>query len=251
VLDAVYAAYGTGWDDATGTDPRRRGLATEAIWLARILAQLMPQEGEARGLLALLLYCESRRAARRGSAGEYVPLAGQDVALWSRPMILEAERELSAAAPLRKIGRFQLEAAIQSVHAQRLFTGETDWGAIVLFYQELVRVSPTLGALVGRAAALANARDAQSGLVALEAIDSRAVLDYQPFWAVRAHVLAAVGQIEQAKSAYTRAIGLSEDRQVREFLIRARDRLPAGPSEAIVQGSLVNTNTSPSPSPWS
>jgi RNA polymerase sigma-70 factor (ECF subfamily) len=251
VLDAVYAAYGTGWDDAAGIDPRRRGLATEAIWLARILAHFMPQEAEARGLLALLLYCESRRAARRGSSGEYVPLAEQNVALWSRPMIQEAEGELRATAPLRNVGRFQLEAAIQSVHAQRLFTGETNWQVIVLFYEELVRISPTLGAMVGRAAALANACDAKSGLVALDAIDSRAVLDYQPYWAVRAHVQAVLGAIDQAKDAYTRAVGLSEDQPVREFLIRARDRLGLGPPSAGPphHGSLVSTNTSPSP--WS
>jgi RNA polymerase sigma-70 factor (ECF subfamily) len=232
VLGAIYAAYGTGWDDATGADPRRRGLASESIWLARILVHLMPVEAEAHGLLALLLYFESRRAARRSSRGDYVPLTEQDVALWSRPMIEEAERELAAGAALRKIGRFQLEAAIQSVHAQRLATGATDWNAIVLFYDELVRISPTLGALVGRAAALASARDPQTGLAALSAIDSRAISSYQPYWAVRAHLLAALGDVSSAREAYTKAIGLSEDRPVRDFLIRARDRLASAPDRA-------------------
>src|SRR5262249_42220439 len=153
----------------------------------RILARLVPAEAEARGLLSLLLHCEARRAARRSPGGDYVPLAEQDVALWSRPMIEEAERELSAASSLRTIGRFQLEAAIQSAHAQRAFTGETDWEAVALIYDELVRRSPTLGAKVGRAAALANARDPWSGLTALDAIDSRSVVTYQPYWAVRAH----------------------------------------------------------------
>jgi RNA polymerase sigma-70 factor (ECF subfamily) len=235
VLHAIYAAYGTSWDDAAGADPRRRGLAAEAIWLARILAHLMPAEAEAHGLLALQLYCESRRAARRSAGGEYVPLSEQDVALWSRPMILEAERELAAAAALRKPGRFQIEAAIQSAHAQRLFTGMTDWGTIVLFYEELVRLSPTLGALVGRAAALASAGDPRSSRSALDVIDSRAVVNYQPYWAVRAHILASLGEMAEAEDAYTRAIGLSEDRSVREFLMRARDRLLPGRSDALPQ----------------
>jgi RNA polymerase sigma-70 factor (ECF subfamily) len=226
VLEAVYAAYGTGWEDAAGVDPRRRGLAGEAMWLGRILVQLVPADPEARGLLALLLHCEARRAGRRSPAGGYVPLAEQDTDLWSRPMTEAAERELTAAAALGTIGRFQLEAAIQSAHAARAFTGQTDWDAVALLYEELVRLAPTLGALVGRAAALANARNPGAGLSALDAIDSRSVLSYQPYWAVRAHLLARLGNPRAAREAYAHAIGLSEDRPVREFLIRSRDRLP-------------------------
>jgi RNA polymerase sigma-70 factor (ECF subfamily) len=229
VLEAIYAAYGTGWDDAAGVDPRRRGLSGEAIWLARILVRSLPAEAEARGLLALLLHCEARRPARRSPGGGYVPLDEQDVSLWSRPMIGEAERELFAAAALRSIGRFQLEAAIQSVHAQRAVTGQTDWDAVALLYDELARRSPTLGARVGRAAALANARGPATGLSALDAIDAKAVLGYQPYWAVRAHLLARLGEPEAACEAYSHAIGLSEDPRVREFLVRARDRLSAAP----------------------
>ena len=229
VLDAVYAAYGTGWEDAAGVDPRRRGLAGEAIWLARILVRLVPEEAEARGLLALLLHCEARRAARRSPDGAYVPLADQDPALWSRPMIEEAERELAAAARLRAIGHFQLEAAIQSAHARRASGGRPDGEAVALLYEGLVRLAPTLGALVGRAAALANARGPGAGLAALEAIDARSVRDYQPYWAVRAHLLDRRGDAEAAREAYSKAIGLSEDHRVREFLIRARDRLPGDP----------------------
>jgi len=227
VLDAVYAAFGTGWEDADGVDPRRRGLASEATWLARILVQLAPGEAEARGLLALLLHCEARREARRSTSGAYVPLDEQDTALWSRPMIAEAERALASAAALRSIGRYQLEAAIQSVHAQRAITGRTDWGAVALLYDELVRLSPTLGALVGRAAALSEARDPAAGLAALDAIDARPVVTYQPYWAVRAHLLARLGDSDAARDAFAHAIGLSEDQAVREFLIRGRDRLSA------------------------
>jgi RNA polymerase sigma-70 factor (ECF subfamily) len=223
VLDAIYAAFGAGWDSLDGADPRRRGLATEAIWLARILVGLLPDAAEARGLLALMLYCEARRDARRSPSGEYVPLADQDTALWSRPMIAEAERELAKAAALGSMGRYQLEAAIQSVHAQRAVTGTTDWDALALLYEGLARLAPTLGALVGRAAALAGARGPSAGLAALDAIEARAVATYQPYWAVRAHLLAQSEKPDEACDAYARAIGLSEDQAVRAFLIRNRD----------------------------
>jgi RNA polymerase sigma-70 factor (ECF subfamily) len=230
VLDAVYAAYGAGWEDAAGVVPPRRGLATEAIWLARILVRLVPEESEARGLLSLLLHCEARRAARRSPDGAYVPLVEQEVSLWSRPMIDEAERELAEAAGRRTIGRFQLEAAIQSAHAQRAFTGQMDWEGIALLYEGLVRLSPSLGALVGRAAALSNTRGPECGLEALDAIESRTALNYQPFWAVRAHLLSRLGQTEAAREAYSQAIGLCEDPAVREFLIRGRGQLVSGRS---------------------
>jgi RNA polymerase sigma-70 factor (ECF subfamily) len=233
VLDAIYAAYGAGWDDAAGVDPRRRGLAEEAIWLARILVRLVPEEPEARGLLSLLLHCEARRAARRSAGGAYVPLTEQDVAFWSRPMIEEAERELSTAAARRGIGRFQLEAAIQSAHAHRAVTGRTDWDSIALLYEGLVRLAPSLGALVGRAAALASARGPDVGLDALDAIDSRSVLSYQPYWAVRAHLLARLDRLEAARSAYANAIGLAEDPAVREFLLRSQSAITGGGRPAV------------------
>ncbi len=217
VMEAVYAAYSTGWEDVTGADPRSRGLATEAIWLARVLVQLMPEEAEVWGLLALMLHCEARRAARRGRQGEYIPLSKQDMELWSKPLILEAEHALTEAAARKSLGRFQLEAAIQSVHAQRALTKKTNWQAIALLYEELVRWSPTLGALVGRAAALAEAQDPASGLAALASIKAETT-NYQPYWAVQAHLLAQLGQYTEAYHAYHRAIGLSEDDQVRRFL---------------------------------
>src|SRR5262245_15275627 len=125
VLEAVYAAYGIGWDEAVGADPRGRDLVSEAVWLARALRQQMPGEPEARGLLALMLFCEARQSARRTASGAYVPLSEQDPAKWSIAMIREAEVELSAAARMGRIGRFQLEAAIQSVHCERAWTGRT------------------------------------------------------------------------------------------------------------------------------
>ena len=222
VLEAIYAAYGSGWEDVAGSDPRRRGLAEEAIWLGRLVARLLPDEPEAQGLLALMLYCEARRAARRNAAGAYVPLGFQDLRRWSRPMIEEAEEVLAGAARLKAAGRFQLEAAIQSVHAQRVRTGETDWEAVTLLYEGLLRHAPTIGARVAHAAALGEARDAEAGLAALDAIPPDQVATYQPYWALRGHVLKALGRAAEAGEAYERAIGLSEDPAVRAFLLGRR-----------------------------
>jgi RNA polymerase sigma-70 factor (ECF subfamily) len=224
VLEAIYAAYGSGWDDIAGADPRRKGLAVEAIDLGRLLLQLMPAEPEVQGLLALMLHCEARREARRTSAGGYVPLAEQDVDHWSKPMIAEAETLLAKAARAGQVGRFQLEAAIQSVHAQRARTGRTDWEALVLLYEGLVRLAPTIGATVGRAAAVAEARGAATGWALLEAVPAEAIKDYQPYWALAAHLLKRMGQVKQADAAYSRAIGLCEDRAMRDFLVRQAAR---------------------------
>jgi predicted RNA polymerase sigma factor len=222
VLDAIYAAYGSGWDDAAGSDPRRCGLALEAIWLARTLVELMPAEPEPRGLLALLLYCEARRPARRSLDGGYVPMSRQDVRLWSAPMLQEAERELAAAAAWGCAGRFQLEAALQSAHVEGMQRERTDWGAIAVLYEGLVRLSPTVGAFVGRAAAVAEARGPEAGITALDAIDPATTRHYQPYWAVRAHLLGRTGNAADALDAYERAIGLTEDPATRRFLLERR-----------------------------
>jgi RNA polymerase sigma-70 factor (ECF subfamily) len=221
VLEAIYAAYGSGWDDVAGADPRRKGLAAEAIYLCRLLLRLLPAEPEAEGLLALMLHCEARKDARRTTGGAYVPLSEQDVARWSQPLIAEAERHLAAAARAERIGRFQLEAAIQSIHAQRSRTGQTDWQAVALMYEGLVRLAPTVGALVGRAAAVAEAHGATTGWTLLNAIPGDAVKDYQPYWALAAHLLKRLDRFEEARSAYDRAIGLCEDPAMRDFLMQA------------------------------
>ncbi|HKQ65286.1 MAG TPA: DUF6596 domain-containing protein [Methylomirabilota bacterium] len=227
VLEAIYAAFGSGWDDLAGADPRRRGLADEAIWLGRLVTELMPEEPEARGLLALMLHCEARRAARRDAMGRYVPLDRQDIARWSRTMIDEAETILADAAAAGRPGRFQLEAAIQSAHARRAVRGRTDWEAIALLYEGLLLCAPTVGAQVGRAAALAHARGEEAGLAALDAIPRDALVGYQPYWALRAHLLKRLGRDDEAREAFSRAIGLTEDDGVRAFLAaEATSRTP-------------------------
>jgi predicted RNA polymerase sigma factor len=217
-LDAIYAAYGSGWEDVTGAEAGRERLADEAIWLGRLVTGLLPDEPEAWGLLALMLHCEARRAARRDAAGGYVPLGSQDVERWAWPLIGEAERALRVAVRCGAAGRFQLEAAIQSAHAQRAHSGWTDWAAIALLYEGLVRLAPTLGARVGQAAALGEARGAGAALAALDTLPTATVASYQPYWALRAHLLGLLDRADEAAAAYARAIDLSADEAARAFL---------------------------------
>jgi len=218
VLDAIYAAYGSGWDDPLHGTGRHAGLAEDAIDLGRLLLQLMPNEPEVLGLLALMLFSASRRLARRDENGAYVALADQDVRRWSMPMIAEANQLLHQAGRAGTLGRCQLEAAIQSVHAARTITGMTDWAAIAGLYDGLVRIAPSIGALVSRAAALAEARDAQAGWLALQAIPAEMVAGYQPYWATAAHLLRRLQRFAEAGNAYARAIDLSKDPAQSAFL---------------------------------
>ncbi|HSP19874.1 MAG TPA: DUF6596 domain-containing protein, partial [Myxococcaceae bacterium] len=217
VLEAIYAAYGTGWDDLAGTDARRRGLSEEAVWLARTVVQALPDAPEALGLLALLLHCEARREARRDPDGRFVPLDRQDVALWDAARIDEAEQLLDRAFRAGILGHFQLEAAIQSAHASRRRTGRVPWPEVARLYDALVRLAPGVGVSVARASAYAEASGPQHGLALLEPL-AIAGENYQPYWAVRADLLRRIGRREEGLEAYRRALGLTEDPAVREFL---------------------------------
>jgi len=219
VLDAIYAAYTTGWESLPDTASTQHALAADAIVLGRVVAQLMPREAEAHGLLALMLHCESRRAARYGNDGEFVPLDRQDPALWSRPMMDEAEEHLRRAAAFKCIGRYQLEAAIQSIHASRAATGLIDWSQIALLYEGLVRVAPAVGSLVGRAVALAQVGQPTVGLAALEEIPATRVVNYQPYWAARGHILHLLDRKAEAGEAFRRAGSLTDDQALRNYLL--------------------------------
>jgi RNA polymerase sigma-70 factor (ECF subfamily) len=228
VLAAIYAAFSEGWSDPAGTEFRRRNLAEEGIWLGRLVASLLPQEPEALGLLALMLHAEARRGARRNARGEYVPLAEQDPQLWNASLIEEAEALLFRASRMGAIGRYQLEAAVQSAHVARRSTGRTDWAAIERLYDALATIinSPVVG--INRAIAVAQARGPAAGLAALDALADDARLgEYQPYWAARAGLLARSGEIDAAAQAYDRAIGLEADPAVRDFLQRRRALLHA------------------------
>ncbi|MER9553667.1 RNA polymerase sigma factor [Mesorhizobium sp. M0322] len=219
VLEAIYAAFAEGWSDPAGTETRRRNLATEGIWLGRLVASLLPEEPEALGLLSLMLFAEARRTARRDAAGDFVPLAEQDCLLWDRALIDEAEALLSHAAAKGVIGRYQLEAAVQSAHAARRLTGRTDWAAIQELYDALLSIAGSPVVAINRAVAIAEAEGAVAGLAALYVLgDDKRLDEYQPYWAARAGLLARLGQVPQACEAYDRAIGLERDPAVRRFL---------------------------------
>ncbi|HSI15969.1 MAG TPA: DUF6596 domain-containing protein [Chthoniobacter sp.] len=220
VLDAIYSAYTAGWESVNDAGSTLHALAADAIAIGRMLVQLMPGEPEAKGLLALMLHCEARSAARYTRSGEFVPLDQQDTALWSRPMMEEAEAYLHAAAQRKSLGRYQLEAAIQSIHAHRAVTGEIDWKEIVLLYGGLVQVAPGIGSQVGRAVAIAQAGNPPAGYCALEEIPAERVVDYQPYWAARGHLLRLLDRYEEAAEAFTRAASLTEDPALRAYLFQ-------------------------------
>ena len=220
VLDAIYSAYTTGWESLIEVNSTHHALAGDAIAIGRTLVQLMPVEPEANGLLALMLHCEARRAARYTSNGEYVPLDKQDIARWSQPMIDEAEKLLLSAAAFKHMGRYQLEAAIQSVHASRAVSGCINWPEIVLLYEGLVQIAPGIGSLVGRAVALAQAGKPAAGFAALEEIPATRIVNYQPYWAARGHLLQLLNQKDEGRKAFTRAASLTDDPALRDHLFK-------------------------------
>jgi RNA polymerase sigma-70 factor, ECF subfamily len=213
VLDSIYAAYAAG-----AQDPADGGaLAGEALWLARIAAALAPEEAEAAGLAALLLHLEARRPATRDGAGRYVPLSEQDMGAWDAAMQAEAEAWLRRAFALGAPGRFQWEAAVQSVHAARRVTGRTEWQEILLLYDALMAATGSPVVAVNRAVALAEVEGLAAGLAALrEAGADGRLAGYQPFWAA----LAALAEGAEADAARSRAAGLATDPAVRTFLLR-------------------------------
>ncbi|NYJ12867.1 RNA polymerase sigma-70 factor (ECF subfamily) [Rhizobium leguminosarum] len=217
VLSAIYAAYGLGWDGLDGEE-ERHSLAGEAIWLSRALRAVLPDEPEAIGLLSLMLHCEARRSARRDCNGRYVPLDEQDTAAWNAIMIAEADALLRKAGGFDRFGPFQCQAAIQSVHAARRLSGTTDWQALTTLYAALVTMKPTLGARVAEAAVIGRAFGAAAGLERLDRLDPRDTAAYQPYWAVRAFLLARAGDDAAAADACMTAIGLSDSPAVRDFL---------------------------------
>jgi RNA polymerase sigma-70 factor (ECF subfamily) len=220
VLDAIYAAYTTGWESPPEAAATQHALATEAISLGRLLVQLMPREPEAHGLLALMLHCQARQGARHAGDGQFIPLDQQDTTKWSGELMREAEEHLQTAAGFKSLGRFQLEAAIQSVHAGRARTGRTEWPEIALLYAGLIQIAPGIGSLVGRAVALAQAGQPAAGLAALDAIPPDRIVSYQPYWAARGHLLHLLEQTDEARQAWERAAGLTDDPALRQYCAR-------------------------------
>lgn len=217
VLDAIYAAYSKGWSEVGEAGVPE--LADEAIWLARLVVSLMPEEPEAKGMLALMFYAEARRSARRDAAGAYVPLGEQDSNLWDPSQIALAERLLDEANRSGPTGRYQLEAAIQSAHIARRLNGLSTWSAVVQLYDHLLALTGSPVVVLNRAVALAEIEGPEAALAAIEPLGAdRRMLGYQPYWAARGHLLARTGANPAAAEAYRVAIGLTTDEAVRAYL---------------------------------
>ncbi|PXA69774.1 RNA polymerase sigma factor [Cryobacterium arcticum] len=229
VLEAVYGAYAIDWS-AGQTPPALaspESLAGEALYLAETLAALLPDQPEVLGLAALLALSMSRTPARTSATGDLVPLDEQDASRWDTALIERGELYLRRARPLGRPGRFQLEAAIQSVHCDRARTGVTDWAALKRLHTALLPLSPTLGARVAHAAVLGEVDGPATGLATLDALasDHPPVTGFQPYWATRAHLLALAGARESARTAYQRAAELAPDERMRAALHRSSENL--------------------------
>jgi RNA polymerase sigma-70 factor, ECF subfamily len=216
VLEALYAAYSTGWDEAYDGASE---LAPEAIWLASLISKMLPEEPEAKALLAMMLYAEARHNARRDREGRYVPIDRQDVALWDGIQISNAETLLHACNRSGPSGRYQLEAAIQSAHIAQRLTGANCWPAIVALYDHLVSMTSSPVAVLNRAAALAEVGGPEAALAELSGLSTdRRILGYQPYWATLGLLNLRAGNIDAGCEALTVAIGLSTDNAIRQYL---------------------------------
>jgi predicted RNA polymerase sigma factor len=221
VLEAIYGAYAIDWMHVAGTT-ERDSMSGEALYLATTIASLLQTEPEAWGLAALISLSLSRATARAGG----IPLDEQDISLWDASLIASGENLLRRAHALGAIGRFQLEAAIQSVHCSRIAEnattgGDTDFGALKKLYEALVTVAPTLGARVSLAATIGEVDGPAAGLAELDSIEAPR---FQPAWATRAHLLVAAGRDSEARAAFDKAISLTTDAATRDRLIVRRSR---------------------------
>jgi RNA polymerase sigma-70 factor (ECF subfamily) len=227
VLDAIYAAYTKGWSEVG--EEGIPEFAGEAIWLGRLVVSLLPAEPEAKGMLALMLYAESRRPARRDDSGAYIPLEQQDTSLWDETQIRFAEALLHDANKAGPTGRYQLEAAIQSAHVARRLAGQNNWPAIVALYDHLLARTHSPVVVLNRAVALAEAESPGAALKTLAPLaDDKRMQTYQPYWAALGHLHAAVGDKESAIQSLTIAIGLTADPAIRAYLHGRVDALRDG-----------------------
>ncbi len=222
VLETIYAAYGLALDGIMITGAAAAEMREEALYLVELVVSLLPNEPEPMGLLALILFCESRSRARISDAGDFVPLHAQDTSRWNTAQILSAEQWLSRASSLRRPGPLQLEAAIQSAHSQRAATGVVPWWGIAELYSSLVSFAPTVGARVAQAIAVGESEGPSQGLRLLDALERdepKRINSHQPFWVARAELSFRSQDFSLAKGSMIRAIGLSDRSEIRAYLI--------------------------------
>jgi RNA polymerase sigma-70 factor (ECF subfamily) len=220
VLRVVYLVFNEGYAASSGASVVRADLSSEAIRLARQLVELLP-EPEVRGLLALMLLHDARRAARVSSAGELVALDDQDRSLWNRRSIAEGAALVETALRSRRFGPYTLQAAIAAVHAEAPSAAATDWRQIVGLYDLLLRAAPSPVVELNRAVAVAMDEGLDAGIALVDALASRAELaDYLPAHAARADLCRRAGRLSEAASSYRRALALAKQKPERRFLAR-------------------------------
>ena len=214
VLATVYLVFNEGYLPRSGPDPVRTDLSGEAIRLARTLRELMPDEPEVTGLLALLLLVDARRAARVVD-GRLVPLDEQDRSAWDAAMVAEGHALVRECLRRNRPGHYQLLAAVNAVHTDAATYDATDWRQIVALYDQLLVVSPTPVVALNRAVAVAELEGPGAGLALVEALE---LDDYQPFHVTRADLLRRLGRRDEARAAYDRAIEMTDNEAERAFL---------------------------------
>jgi RNA polymerase sigma-70 factor, ECF subfamily len=220
VLRVIYLVFNEGYSASSGAALTRHDLSGEAIRLARLLVELLP-EPEAQGLLALMLLHDSRRAARATAAGELILLDEQDRWLWNRPQIAEGTRLVEQAFASRRAGPYAIQAAIAALHAEAPSAAATDWAEIVGLYDALARLDPSPVIELNRAVAVAMRDGPASGLTLVDALLARGELkDYRLTHAARADLCRRLGRKEDARAAYTRALALTRQEPERRFLER-------------------------------
>ncbi|MEL7686349.1 DUF6596 domain-containing protein [Citromicrobium bathyomarinum] len=225
VLETLETALGIAYRDAAG-EGETEGLAPEVERLAALLAELMPDEAEAHGLLSLVLLVRSREGARVDGKGTMVPLSQQDVTLWNARRIEAGRAALDRATALRQPGPLQTLATIHLAHAMRWSRGRTDWTAVLRLYDMLLAMRPTPVVAINRAVALSRARQPEDGLAVLDELDAERLADFLPFHAARADLLARVGRRKQARAAYEAALALAPEAAEARFLAAQLAALP-------------------------
>jgi RNA polymerase sigma-70 factor, ECF subfamily len=226
VLTIVYLIFNEGYASSHGDELVRTDLCDEAIGLGRVLWELMPNEPEVAGLLALMLLLDSRRNARMNRDGGLVRLQDQDRSRWNEPRILEGTTLLQRTLTARRVGRYQIEAAIAAVHAGAARPEDTDWQEIAILYGELTRVFPSPVVALNRAVAVAEAHSAEAGLALTDEV-APALEEYHLFHSTRAELLSRLNRCVEARRAFDRAIALAGNERERAHLVRRRDELPA------------------------